>query len=273
MLGSILNWIWDNKEWIFSGIGIPVLMWLFRSSSRASSENEKAEPDEIVSNNGASDDTEVEPYKVSLGRRVKYIRKNVLDINPRKFSDLFGIEEVEALEAYESGEVEFPSKYVDLLCKFYFVNKEYIQGESDYIFKTFCLINSEDSEKLITEGFRPYILCKEGDDWLKGKISFYKKEKDCHRLVFSDRSVSFKSSGGGKSNLMNMLIPFIKAGKSEYDASILSVDESTWGEISKCLYHRKGFLGFMAHFECQDIFHDRYEECKKQVERWKSITS
>lgn len=263
---EVVNFIFDNKEWIFSGIGIPVLILLFRPWFRDNSNNEKPEPAEKVSNDEVSDDAKDEPYKVGLGRRVKYIRENVLDINPRKFSYLLGIEKVEELEAYESGEVEFSSEYVDLICDFFFVNKNYIQGESDYIFKTFCLIDSEDSEKLIKEGFRPYILCNEDDDWLLGKIGFYKEEKDHHRLVFSDRPVSFKSSGGGKSNLMNMLVPFVKAGKAEYDASILSVDKSIWDAISKCFFYRKGFLGFMAHFECQNIFHYRYEECKKQVE-------
>lgn len=268
MIESIITSIIENKEWewVFSGAGVPVVVFFIMHFSRKRAEKLKKndeelpfiEPDQI---------SELEPYKVSLGKRVRYIRENILDVNPRRFSDFLGINKVEELESYESGDREFPTNYVDQLCDFYFIDKEYIEGESKSVFRKFSLFDSDDSKRLIKEGFRPYILCQEGDDWLKGVIGFYKNENGCHRLVFSNRPVSFKSSGGGLSNLMKFLYPFVRAGMMEYDASVLSINQLDWYLIHKGLYHRKCFLGLMVDNECQDIFYERYEDCKQRVIR------
>lgn len=36
-----MDWVWNNKEWVFSGIGVPIVLWFARKIFRICNGNHK----------------------------------------------------------------------------------------------------------------------------------------------------------------------------------------------------------------------------------------
>ncbi|MBI3600367.1 MAG: hypothetical protein HY097_06965 [Nitrospinae bacterium] len=207
-------------------------------------------------------------YQAELGTRHKHLREQVLELNPREMADFYGYEKVAELEKYERGDDEFPTSSIRKLVEVFFINPNFLQEGSKAIFKSFSLCGSEDCEKFLDLGFKPYILCR-GDDrsWLSCYIVFHKNDEGYHRVIVSDRIGSFKSTHGGKNNILNLIYPMISRGENWSFADIFRVDNQAWQSLEERTFYRKGMYGWTTDAECDDIFQEWYKDCKAKVKK------
>ena len=112
-----------------------------------------------------------ERYQVALGRRHKFIRENILKLNPREMADLYGFERVAYLEDCEAGLDEFPTAAMQRLVQVFFVSPKYLQDGEAPIFQSFRFVNErEDCRRFLEEEFEPTFLC--GPDFHKDGFAY-----------------------------------------------------------------------------------------------------
>jgi hypothetical protein len=73
-------------------------------------------------------------FSVELGKRHRHVREKILGINPRRMADFYGFEKAAQLETCERGDDEFPTNVIKKLRDFFFVSREYLEGEHDQVF-------------------------------------------------------------------------------------------------------------------------------------------
>ena len=150
------------------------LLRLLKDSSKVKANDETIE---VITKENLSQGEEC--YQVALGKRHKYLRTEILKINPREMADFYGFEKVKQLEDCEAGLDEFPREAMQKLEDFFFVKRSFIEEGNDSLFQRFPLIyTKEGCQALLEDGFKPYILTRPKSD--KGDrfayVLFYKKE-------------------------------------------------------------------------------------------------
>lgn len=272
---SFLIFLIENAKWVFSGVGIPIVAYLF--FNRNSSHNITVKVDSKSSNkvNDEVDKTTYEPrnnpvisedsYRVKVGKKHKWLRENILQLTIREMANFYGLEEVSKVESYESGNIELPIKLVEKLENFFFINSDVIDGESPYIFKSFHL-SQPSIHELFEQGFSPKIACcpyDRGD--LLCFVVMHKVESGFTRIVSSDLIGSFKSSGGGRMNIQYLIEELIIRNIPDYEVSILKTTEGDWKKLERNCYYDVGLFHRLgaADQECINIFSRWYSETLK----------
>jgi hypothetical protein len=213
---------------------------------------------------------ELERYQAALGKRHKHLRENFLKLNLREMSDFYGFIKVSDLEDYEAGLDEFPYESLKKLEDFFFVRPEYLQEGGDSIFRKFKIISdTEDCRYFLEQDFHPCFLCdpdfsKTGSAYLV----FCKKEGKFWRKISSEAKGGFFSSGGGRSNIYNFIVPFldkfIDKRMIQYlnvssmiyrlDVSFLNIQEEEWKSLNWGYWYLQGSYAGAANHEAEDIF-------------------
>lgn len=208
-------------------------------------------------------------YSIELGKRHRHLREKVLQLNPRRMADFYGFEKVAQLEACESGDDEFPTTAINKLREFFFVSREYLEGEYQQVFDSFNIAFADDSKKYLAEGFHPYLLClNEERDMLWCWPVFHKEEDGFDRIITAEGCGYFASSGGGKSNIMAFIEAVHHHGFSAFDVSVQRADRQLWNELEDRKYYHKSMGGGLRgpDQEAQDCFIAWFEEFKALFE-------
>jgi hypothetical protein len=204
-------------------------------------------------------------FSVELGKRHRYLRESILGINPRRMADFYGFEKVAQLEACERGDDEFPTAAIKKLCEFFFVSREYLEGEWSQVFDSFDVTcSAEDCNKYLTEGFHPLLLCLNEDrDKLWCWPVFHKEQDGFDRIITANSHGYFASTGGGKSNIMHLIEAAHHHGLRPYEISIQRVDRKIWDKLESWTFYQKGLAsgaGRGPDDEAQDCFLEWFDE-------------
>lgn len=238
----MLDILYGNIQWIFSGVGVPVLFYLLRRKRKG-----KNFPEENITELAYLKIKEVEQesinkdqednYRTSLGKKHKWLRESVLDIKLRDMASFYSLDTVSELETYERGEKELPLELIAKLESFFFLRKDVLDGESRFIFKSFNL-NQESLERLFLQGFSASIACcpVERHD-LYCFIVMHKEENGFMRIVVSDLVGSFASNGGGRINIQYLISVMIERNISCYSLPILTTTREDWEKLQSNTYY------------------------------------
>ncbi len=219
-----------------------------------------------------SNNPQPERYQVGLGRRHKFLRENILKLNPREMADLYGFERVAYLEDCEAGLDEFPTAAIQRLVQVFFVAPQYLQGEwKSPFFQSFRIIDSrEDCRCFLEEEFRPVFLC--GPDFQKNGYAylvFSKFDQGYWRMIRSDTIGGFHSMGGGRSNIENLIFPMLNLKRRPSAVNMLNVDQKEWKDLQHRRWYNKGMHGYdgTVNIEAEDIFERWYKEAEALPEQ------
>lgn len=271
----ILGLIMEHMKWVLSGIGVPIITYIFFKKYSAQNIIVKIEQngnDSIVNdtrnNFGKTNDAVCvsgASYQMKVGKKHKWLRESVLKLTLRQMTRFYGLDEVSKLESYENGEVELPIGMIEKLECFFFINSDVIDGDKPYIFKSFHL-SQPSIHDLFEQGFLPKIACcpyDRGD--LLCFVVMYKEEDGFTRIISSDLVGSFKSSGGGRMNIQYLIEELIAKNIPDYEVSVLTATTEDWKRLqTNCyydtdLFHRLGAVDQ----ECMNIFSQWYDETLK----------
>jgi hypothetical protein len=213
---------------------------------------------------------ELERYQAALGKRHKHLRENFLKLNLREMSDFYGFTKVSDLEDYEAGLDEFPYESLKKLEDFFFVRPEYLQEGGNSIFKNFKIIsNTEDCRYFLEQDFHPCFLCDPNFSEIgHAYLVFRKKEGKFWRKISSETVGGFFSSGGGRNNIYNFIVPFLDKVIGNrmiqhldisfliygLDISFLNVQEEEWKSLNRGYWYLQGSCLGAANHEAKDIF-------------------
>jgi len=208
--------------------------------------------------------TPEESYRVTLGKRHRELREVYLKLTLGEMADFYELDTGTQVENYEKGEEELPRSLIKKLVNFFFIDQDFFDKESRFVFQSFSMFN-DDILNLLDQGFRPYFLCDSEDrSWLETYVVFHKKEKGFSRTVVSNVPSSFMSNGGGKNNIFEVIYGMIKKRMSSRDTSVVKVDCQTWNALqSNTFYAKNMFFPGQADCECQDIFEDYFRSAQK----------
>jgi hypothetical protein len=207
-------------------------------------------------------------FSIELGKRHRHLREDILGINPRRMADFYGFEKVAQLECCEHGDEEFPTAAIKKLRDFFFVSREYLEGEYPQIFDSFDIVGSQDDyTKFLRDGFQPYLLClneERANLWCWPV--FHKEEDGFDRSICGNTLGYFASTGGGKDNILNLIKAMKEiGGKTPFDVYIQKTDRKTWKQLEDRTYYmskRTVILG--PDFEAQDCFREWWRESEEQ---------
>ena len=269
MLEIAIKKVLDAIPWVFSGVGNIVVKkiintsannpqtTLLKSTNFSITPQDDIQPEEL--------EIEEEPYSVRLGKRHKFLREDILKLNERQMANFYRYDLASELESYERGEDEFPKESIERLKETFFVNEEFLEDGDSRIFRNFD-IYSDEVKKLLKEGFRPLFLCSMCDrSWLYTYPVFHKQENNYSRIVVSNLTASFQSTGGGYNNIAQIIIEMLRQGMRYSDASILQVSKQTWQGLEQgTFYSKNGYLGYRDD-ECADIFYEQFRDIKDRL--------
>ena len=208
----------------------------------------------------------VERYQVLLGRRHKFLREEILLLNPRQMSDFYGFEKVAYLEDYENGLDEFPTESIKRLVQVFFIRPEYLQESREPIFTSFDIISKrEDSIRLLEQEFKPYFLCspnfdKDGEAYLV----FHKEDDGYSRMIKSNTVGGFYSSGGGANNVHTLILTMLNLDLNPDKLYIpfLNVKLDEWKKLETGCWYNKNMGGYVgaANNTARDIFEKWFKD-------------
>jgi hypothetical protein len=280
---QLVDLILENKEWLFSGIGVTVLIALLallkkfftpQIEKKDASVNPLTEaPEETLPLVYITKTEKQEAYRITLGRRHKNLRENYLKLNPREMASFYGLETVTELEIFENGDDEFPTRMLEQTVNFFFINKKYLEEGGSQVFRRFE-IYSEEPQVLIDDGFKPYFLCSLNQrHWLYAFPVLHKIENRYSRTVVADVVSSFKSSGGRELNILRIIHAMLKKGLQWHNAGVLLTNFEIWESLENGTFYSKDMFkefGFgSADFECQDIFQEWFTEQEQDYQSGK----
>jgi hypothetical protein len=211
-----------------------------------------------------------EPYQVSLGRRHKILREQILQLNPREMSDFYGFEKVSFLESCEAGLDEFPTDSIRRLVETFFIQHKHIQEGKGSIFQKFDIIVSrEDCLKYLSNGFTPRFLCDPNfDETGFVYLVFYKKEQEVLRMISSNTVGCLYSNGGGANNIYNFIYAMLDVRCDSY-ISFVNVKPEEWKHLDEGSWYERGIpfgsVG-MANHKAIDIFSNWVKSARKNYE-------
>jgi hypothetical protein len=229
-----------------------------------------------------STEKESDSYQVILGKRHKYLREEVLQLNPRQMSNFYGFEKVSYLEDCEAGLDEFPTESIKRLEETFFISPEYLQEGSPFIFKSFDIIGTKDTLRFLEEGFDPHFLCsptfeEDGEAF----IVFQKEDLGYWRMIKSNTICGFYSSGGGLNNILNLINAMLELDLARTWSNILfmNVRMDEWGKLCSLCWYQKGRLGYSSdktrNIKARNIFepvlksHEEYQQQLPDLSPWK----
>lgn len=267
---NIIELLMEHAKWVFSGIGLPVVAYLFFKKPPSQnitvkveqSSNDTVINEEIKSSNMSNKIPLNDSYKSKVGRKHKWLRESVLKLTLREMANFYGLDEVSKIESYESGEIELPINLIDRLESFFFINSNVIDGDSPYIFNSFRLSQPSISN-LFEQGFKARIACCPDDRGdLFCFIIMHKEEHTFTRIVVSDLVSSFMSSGGGRMNIQYLIEELIVRSIPDYKVSILKTTKGDWKKLEHNCYYDVGLFHRLgaADQECVNIFNSWYLE-------------
>lgn len=203
---------------------------------------------------------QTERYQEILGKRHKFLRENILYLNPRQMSDFYGFEKVSYLEDCEAGLDEFPTESIKRLVQIFFIRPEYLQEGITPIFQSFDIISTrDDCRHFLEQEFKPYFLCSptfEEDGYVY--LVFCKQDEGYWRMIKSNTVGSFYSSGGGAQNIFNLIYAILDLNLNPdwLHISLLNVDPLEWEKLSKGCWYNKNMSGYAgaANYKARDIF-------------------
>lgn len=270
---NIIELLMEHAKWVFSGIGLPIIAYLFFKKSPSQnitvkveqSSNDTVINEEIKNSEMNHRSSSNDLYRSKVGRKHKWLRENILKLSLREMANFYTIEEVSKIESYESGDIELPIKLIEKLENFFFINSDVIDGKSPYIFKSFHLSQASISD-LFEQGFSARIACcpYEREDLLC-VIVMHKVENGFTRIVSSDLTGSFMSSGGGRMNIQYLIEELIVRNIPDHKISILKTTEDDWKKLERNCYYDAGLFHRLgaADQECINIFSQWYSETLK----------
>jgi len=202
-------------------------------------------------------------YQIELGKRHRWLREQILRIEPREMADFYGFEKVACLEACERGDEEFSRAAMRELQEFFFVSGQFLEkGGEDHIFDTFDLSTPDSASKLMRQGFRPYLLCLNEDRtnlWCHPVL--HKEEDDWDRIICADAGGYFASTGGGYENIMMFCEALIRNGLTYRDVIVQKVDRPMWNEVERGAFYQPGMGGLRGpDFEAKEKLRAWFEE-------------
>ncbi|HSU54154.1 MAG TPA: toll/interleukin-1 receptor domain-containing protein [Candidatus Dormibacteraeota bacterium] len=206
-------------------------------------------------------------FSVELGKRHRHLRENILRINARRMADFYAFEKVSQLEACERGDDEFPTAAIKRLREFFFINRQYLEGECKQIFDSFDITcSSDECKKYLAGGFQAYLLCLNEDrEQLWCWPVFHKEENDVSRIITANSDGYFASTGGGKSNIMHLIEALHHCGMTPYDVAIQKVDRKVWNELESRTFYHKGMGRTRGpDQDARDQFMAWFEESKEE---------
>lgn len=208
-------------------------------------------------------------YQKDLGKRLKFIREEILHLNPRQMATFYGFEKVSSLELCEKGDDELPLSAVERLCEFFFIERLFLEEGKTPIFQSFDITTGkEDCQKFLRLGFIPYVLCNPEERYdLFCYIVFFKKD-EYNRVIVSDTVGNFLSSGGGRTNIMNLIEAMLSGGMTSWDAHVLEVDKQVWQKLKDKSFYGKYRIYGSVDIECQDIFERWFNNRKEKYQMW-----
>jgi hypothetical protein len=205
---------------------------------------------------------QIEPYQAQLGQRHKYLRKKILQLNPREMSDFYGFEKVKQLEDCEAGLDEFPTKAIKRLEEFFFVSPKYLQEGNNVIFQSFF---SDNCQRFVDEEFRSYFLCgpsfQEGQKDGLAYLVFCKEEGGYWRIIRSNVHAGFYSQGGGGHIIKALIDSMLNPDMSFCRPKTLCLDVSAeeWEKLCTCRWYNKGMhISGLANYKATDIYEHRF---------------
>lgn len=201
-------------------------------------------------------------YRVLLGQRHKLLREKYLKINPREMADFYGYQEVATLEGYEVGNKEFPVSDINRFVETFFISRKYLENGDTPIFNNCSVCNRDQLSLLFNDGFQLLFLChpKPREELYTYPI-FYKEERNYTRLVVATQS-SFSSSGGGKSNIIDIIEEMIKH-RVRPNAIFSTARLAEWEAVNRGIFYCRDIITIVAmsgDFECRDIFFEWFDE-------------
>ncbi len=275
---NIYKFIVEHSSVIFSGIGVAVIMYFIQRKDNANSQinntyNIVRHNDKEINNEHNKKLEEKENKKLSYAKRVgkshKFLRTEVLQLTEREMIDFYKLKTVTELEKFENGEIEIPPEYLKKLENFFFINKNYFDNENlinENIFTPYNL-NQQVFEKFFKDGFSPIIACLpiEKNEMLI-HIVLHKKENGFTRCIISDRWSSFASDGGGKMNIIELIITMKVFNIDKNKIRIINIKEADYKQMSNgTFYQRNLFNNYFgsANNKCVDIFNSWFEQYGK----------
>ena len=270
MMNELVNLIFDNKEWLFSGIGVTVLLYFLNAKQTTVINNNHSyhyKNDDEIDDNEFINKKEIKElsYAEIIGNRHKQLRENILELSKRDMVEFYKLDSVTTLEKYESGEIELPLNKIEKLEKFFFIKKNFLETGNYPIFDSFYL-NKKKIIDLLDEGFSPIIVCspKNRDNFLYAYIVMFKNDNGFTRMIISNIGTpgSFRSNGGGRMNIEYLIYAMKEYKIDKYDISILKIDEQDFINIEKGEGYKKELYHGFGRFdtECADIFYKWYDE-------------
>jgi transcriptional regulator with XRE-family HTH domain len=202
------------------------------------------------------------PYRVQLGRRVRDVREAVgLLGKPAVMADILGLDEVSALERYESGDTEMSVALLEKMAKELFISMEFLRGGSG---APFVAAGSHQYPGLLEDGFRPLLLGHRGVGretiW---RIAFMKRGKGYTRFVCSLSIGRFVRATGGGQNLTELIFSMLTAGLDWPEVAMRMVSaEASTAMTMGCYYCVDLDELDMAPIADEDTFAEWYREIR-----------
>lgn len=224
-----------------------------------------------------SDVSDTNEYAQEIGRKVRYIREDLLGFSKRQMCEKLNIENVTQLEKYESGAEEIPIHVTRLIEKEYGVDPKYLDGRTSAVFTTFP-IDKDVMINYLKDGFSPVIVTAprsiDNNKDLFCYITFERYETDFVRISVGRLLCSFASSGGGRLNLQTLIDAMLDLNIPFNKAQVLMANCFSWEAIQNGIYasetSRRG--GRFADFDCGDIWEEWYKQTIVSRQRWEKVT-
>jgi hypothetical protein len=211
-----------------------------------------------------SDRTPVSDSARVLGERLRFIRTEVLKANPILLARIVGCPRGTDIERYEAGLEELPKEYRAALVSRLFIDRDFLEGTSDHVFRRFRLGFDDECHELLEAGFKPYLLCAPpGEDEGLAYVLFHKSSDGWAQLVASDRCGNFYSSGGGRQNLCSLASAVLHAGSRS--VPVLSASHRDWDALNWGRFYTLHISGpRTVNTGFQDLWDDLMSDCNRR---------
>jgi hypothetical protein len=225
-----------------------------------------------------SSDLQLQPerYQVGLGQRHKFLRENILKLNPREMADFYGFERVAYLEDCEAGLDEFPTAAMQRLVQVFFVSPKYLQEGEEYasFFQFFQFWSDRQiCRRFLEEEFQPMFLCH--PDFQQDGLAylvFLKCDQGYWRIAKTLDYRSFYSYGG--SGIFNLIYSMIKL-KIPYSATqFRNVKQDDWEKLLFNRWYKKRrelLFGSSTNLEAMKFFEHWYNEAYEEMSKYPKI--
>jgi hypothetical protein len=269
----------DNRSWLFEGFGtlvfVSFIRYLFIKKNLTPTINKPQNP---VDANEADYSKHIENtlnYKNQIGKRIKWLREEILKLTLREMAEFYEFNSVSELENYESGFSELPLNSLKKFESFFFINPKFIELGQQPIFDSIHL-RQENVSRMLENGFSPLIACCPYDRrHLYSYILFQREERGFIQIRKADLLCSFASKGGGRLNIQHLINVMIDRKMNPYDLSIFEATNEEWLTLGNGNFYDKYPFNRIGSIdqECTYVFNSWYEESKASHNEWEKLLS